>query len=56
MMVKYKKDRLMLVAETEFEEEVLKEFSSSSLTTWLKHRASACDIVGLVIEPMEGKK
>lgn len=54
MKVRYEKERLMLVAETEFEEEVLQELSSSSTyTAWLKHGASACDIVGLVLQPQK---
>lgn len=54
MIVRYKKDRLMIVAETEFEEEVLKDFSSSSdFKVWLKHGASACDVIGLVVQPQK---
>jgi len=52
MKISYEReDRLMLIPETEFEEEFLSRFSSKPLQTWLKHGMTGADLLGLVIEP-----
>jgi hypothetical protein len=42
---------LIIIAETDFEEEYLKRYSSQDLNkAWLKHGLGVADLIGLVIE------
>lgn len=42
---------LIIIAETDFEEEYLRRYSSQDLNkAWLKHGLSVADLIGLVIE------
>jgi hypothetical protein len=52
MRVRIREDNsLIIIAETDFEEEYLRKYSSQGQNkAWLKHGASVSDLVGLVIE------
>lgn len=51
MKVKFNKDSLMIVAETEFEEQVMTNMfpHGSNITTFLKTGSTASEVIGLKI-------